>query len=121
MSCNARSLKEDGREISLTSTIAGPNSQMQASDWKSIAKDRLGVASRFAQTLLKKVPGCVDTNPVKMAFSIAKVIIEIKDVGCCLRILAQADHYTRRSETTKTSLRNVLKIRQTDSWLWRGH
>ena len=71
---------------------AGPdfqtqNSQEQVSDWKEITKDRIGVASRFVQTLLKKVPGCVDTNPVKVAFSIAKVIIEIKNVGCCLYIL----------------------------------
>ena len=62
-----------------------PNSQTEA-DWKAIAKDRLGLASRFAQTLLKKVPDCVDTNPVKVAFSIARVIIEIKDVGCYLSI-----------------------------------
>ena len=33
---------------------------------------------------------------------------------------AQADHYIRRSETTKTSLHDVSKKRQTDSWLWRG-
>ena len=45
------------------------------------------MASRFVQMLLKKVPGCVDTNPVKVAFFIAKVIIEIKDVGCCPGIL----------------------------------
>jgi hypothetical protein len=31
--------------------------------------------------LLKKLPGCVDTNPVKVALSIVKAIIEIKDVG----------------------------------------
>ena len=74
--------EEDDRENSLTSTISGPNSQSQVSDWRAITKDRLGVASRFAQTLLKKVPDCVDNNPVKVAFSIAKVIIEIKDVGC---------------------------------------
>ena len=36
--------------------------------------------------LLKKVPDCVDTNPVKVAFSIAKVTIEIKDVGFYLHI-----------------------------------
>ena len=60
---------------------------MQVSDWNGITKDRLGMASLFVQTLLKKLPGCVDTNPVKAAFSIAKMIIEIKDVGCCLCIL----------------------------------
>ena len=79
--------EEDDRETDITSTIAGPNSQTQVSDGKAITKDGLGVASRFVQTLLKRLPSCVDTNPVKVAFSIAKVIIEIKDVGCCLRIL----------------------------------
>ena len=68
-------------------TLVGPKSQGQVSDWKVITKDRIGVASRFVQTLLKKVPECVDTNPVKAAFSIAKVIIEIKDVGCYFCIL----------------------------------
>ena len=58
----------------------------KVSDWKAI-KDHLGVASRFAQTLLKKLLDCINTNPVGMAFSIAKVIIEIKDVGYCLHIL----------------------------------
>ena len=57
------------------------NPEAQVSDWKTSAKENLEVASRFIQTLLKKVPECVSTNPVKMAFSIAKVIIDIKDVG----------------------------------------
>ena len=78
-------LEEDEHDT----TIVGANSQTQA-DWKAITKDNLGVASRFAQTLLKKVPGCIDTNPVKVAFSIAKVIIEIKDVGCYLCIWGTA-------------------------------
>ena len=82
-------LEEDDRETNIASTmIAGLNSQMQASDWKANTKDRLGVTSRFMQTLLKKLPACVDTNPVKVAFSIAKVIIEIKDVSYCLCILS---------------------------------
>ena len=72
----------DDSETNLTSTgTAGPNSQTQVSDWKATAKDHLGVASRFTQTILKKLPECINTDPVKMAFSIAKVIIEIKDVG----------------------------------------
>ena len=45
------------------------------------------MGSRFLKTLLKKVPECVDTNPVKVAFSIAKVIIDINDVGSCLCVL----------------------------------
>ena len=74
-------------EVGHDTTIVEPNFQTQA-DWKAITKDRLGVASRFAQTLLKQVPSCIDTNLVKVAFSIAKVIIEIKDVGCYLCILS---------------------------------
>ena len=66
-------------------------------------KDRLGLASRFAQTLLKKVPACVDTNPVKVAFSIAKVIIEIKAVGCRLLSWDLANYYIRPLEATKAS------------------
>ena len=62
--------------------IAGP----EISDSKATAKESLKVAGRFAQTLLKKLPECTNTNPVKMAFSIAKVIIEIKDVGSRLCI-----------------------------------
>ena len=42
------------------------------------------MAVRFVQSLIKRVPECVDANPVKMAFSVAKVILEIKDVGCHL-------------------------------------
>jgi len=65
---------------------ASTNPETQVSDRKTSAKENLEVASRFMQTLLKKVPDCVSTNPVKMAFSIAKVIIEIKDVGHLLYI-----------------------------------
>jgi len=62
--------------------IAGP----EISNSKATAKESLKVAGRFAQTLLKKLPECINTNPVKMAFSIAKVVIEIIDVGCRLCI-----------------------------------
>jgi hypothetical protein len=30
--------------------------------------------------LLKKLPAAMDSNPVKVAFSIAKIILEIKEV-----------------------------------------
>ena len=46
----------------------------------STAKDVLGVASSFAQLLLKKAPDVVDGNPVKITFGIAKIILQIKDV-----------------------------------------
>ena len=77
------------------------------------------MAWRFAQTLIKKVPECVTTNPVQMAFSIAKVIIEMKDVGCRLVSLALVDYYVRQLKATKTSL-YVSKKQQRDSWLWKG-
>ena len=76
-------------ETSRASTPTQPastNPETQVPDWKTSAKESLEVASRFMQTLLKKVPECISTNPVKMAFSIAKVIIEIKDVGHLLYI-----------------------------------
>ena len=84
-------LEGHGGETSRTSTPtlrpASTNPQIPVSDWKATAKEGLGVASRFTQTLLKRVPECVDTNPVKVAFAIAKVIIDIKDVSRRLRIL----------------------------------
>jgi len=46
----------------------------------STTKENLKVAGRFIQTLMTKLPEIVDTNPVKMALSLAKVIIEIKKV-----------------------------------------
>ena len=85
-------------------------------------KDHLVMASQFAQTLLNRLPDCYDTNPVKMAFSITKVIIEIKDVGFVSASSAQADHYIRQSETTKKGLYNVSMKQRTDSslrTLWR--
>ena len=75
-------------------------------------KDHLGVASRFVQSIHKKLPDCINTDTVRMAFSIAKVIIEIKNVGCCLRILEHrlTINYIRWLETTKTSLQRNGKL-----------
>src|SRR5260221_2552450 len=53
------------------------------SAYLSTAKDLRGVASSFTQMLLKKAPDVVDGNPVKLAFSIAKIILQIKDVCHC--------------------------------------
>jgi len=49
----------------------------------STTKENLKVAGRFIQTLMTKVPEIIDGNPVKMAFSLAKVIITIKKVHRC--------------------------------------
>ena len=32
--------------------------------------------------LLKRLPDALDTNPVKIAFGIVKIVLQIKDVGC---------------------------------------
>ena len=105
-------LEEDNGET--LPTVAGPVSNRKAN-----VIEGFKVAGRFAQTLIKKVPGCVSTNPVQMAFSIAKVIIEMKDVGCRLVSWALVDCYIRRLEATKASL-YVSKKQQRDSWLWKG-
>lgn len=43
-------------------------------------KECLSVASSFTQMLLKRLPDVVDGNPVKSAFSLAKIVLQIKDV-----------------------------------------
>ncbi|KAF5330873.1 hypothetical protein D9619_005285 [Psilocybe cf. subviscida] len=43
------------------------------------AKERFAVAGRFAQTVIKNLPDLVDGNPVKIAFSVAKLIIETRN------------------------------------------
>lgn len=48
-------------------------------------KDDLLVGLGFTEMLLKKLPDIVDGNPVKVAFGIAKVVLQIKDV--CGRFL----------------------------------
>ena len=103
----------------LADSAGPPDPNAPVSNRKANAIEGVKVVGRFAQTLIKKVPECVTTNPVQMAFSIAKVIIELKDVGCRLVSWELADYYIRRSEATKTSS-YVSKKRQTDSWLWKG-
>ena len=44
------------------------------------ARDCIGVGWSLAQMLLKKIPDVVDTNPVKIAFGLAKIILELKEV-----------------------------------------
>lgn len=59
--------------------IAQPQDERTRSGF-STAMDYLGVASSFTQMLIKRIPDVVDGNPVKMAFGIAKLALEIKDV-----------------------------------------
>jgi hypothetical protein len=69
-------------------TEATANSpSMAASPTPSAVKDVLGVTLRFTQTLMKKLPDIVDGNPVKMALSLAKTIIQIKDVRALIYLI----------------------------------
>ncbi|PPQ85245.1 hypothetical protein CVT25_010018 [Psilocybe cyanescens] len=74
-------------------------------------KEGLGIAGRFMQTLVKKLPDCIDGNPVKMAFSIVKTIIEIKD-----EIGDNKDLLTERLQRTKLLLSDAIgKVELDDS------
>ncbi|KAH6908368.1 hypothetical protein BKA70DRAFT_1222597 [Coprinopsis sp. MPI-PUGE-AT-0042] len=44
-----------------------------------VAKDYLSVTGSFLQLVLKKVPDAVDSNPVKVVFSLAKAVLELKE------------------------------------------
>ena len=48
---------EEDDETNLTSTIAGPKSQTQVTDYKAVTKDGLGVASRFFANTPQEAPG----------------------------------------------------------------
>ena len=61
----------------------------------STTKENLKLAGRFIQTLMTKLPEIVDTNPAKMALSLAKVIIEIKKVRHRSLSCSLTDHRSR--------------------------
>ena len=61
----------------------------------STAKESFKVTGRFIQTLMTKLPEIVDGNPVKMALSLAKLIIEIKQVRRRSLDCPPNDHYPR--------------------------
>jgi len=60
--------------------VFGIGSQSALPKTVSTTKGNLKVAGRFIQTLMTKLPEIVDGNPAKMALSLAKTIIEIKQV-----------------------------------------
>ena len=73
------------------------------SAYLSTAKDILGVASSFTQMLLKKAPDVVDGNPVKVAFGIAKTILQIKDVCHCSSCWCPTDWISGRERQSGLS------------------
>jgi len=78
------------------------DSQLGPPNTTSTTKESLKVAGRFIQMLMTKVPEIVDGNPVKMAFSLARVIIEIKKVRRCFLYYTPNNHHPRVWETIWT-------------------
>jgi len=52
-----------------------------------MAKDYIGVGWSLTQMLLKKAPDAVDVNPVKIAFGLAKIVLQLKEVRSSSAIL----------------------------------
>ena len=46
-----------------------------------IVKDTALVTGRFIKTLLQRLPDVADGDPIKVAFGITKLILDIVDVG----------------------------------------
>ncbi|RXW13805.1 hypothetical protein EST38_g12045, partial [Candolleomyces aberdarensis] len=70
----------------------------------SSTKEALKVSWNFTQTLMKRLPDIVDGNPVKMALSLAKTIIQIKDA-----VKENMDAVERRIASTGAQLAIVEK------------
>ncbi|RXW17245.1 hypothetical protein EST38_g8608 [Candolleomyces aberdarensis] len=71
---------------------------------QSTPKDALKVTLNFTQTLMKRLPEIIDGNPVKMALSLVKMIIDIKDA-----VKDNMDAVERRIASTGAQLAIVEK------------
>lgn len=60
-----------------------PNPEKPTSSTRSAVKDYAAVALNFITMLLKRLPDAVDINPAKIAFGIAKIVLQIRDVRRC--------------------------------------
>ncbi|KAJ2928324.1 hypothetical protein H1R20_g8771, partial [Candolleomyces eurysporus] len=80
------------------------SSPAATSSAQSTAKDALKVTLNFTQTLMKRLPEIVDGNPVKMALSLVKAIIQIKDA-----VKDNMDAVERRIASTGAQLAIVEK------------
>ncbi|RXW14464.1 hypothetical protein EST38_g11392 [Candolleomyces aberdarensis] len=76
-------------------------------------KEALKVSWNFTQTLMKRLPDIVDGNPVKMALSLAKMIIQIKDV-----VKENMDAVERRIASTGAQLAIVEKAYDDEKNQW---
>ena len=83
------------QDLSSNQLAAVIDSQLAPPKTVATTKESLKVTGRFIQTLMTKLPEIVDGNPVKMALSLAKVVIEIKKVRRCSLYCTPNDHYPR--------------------------
>ena len=102
-------------------SASGIDSQSATPKTVSTTKENLKVAGRFIQTLMTKLPEIVDTNPAKMALSLAKVIIEIKKVRHHSLPRSLTDDRPRVLKQTWMLWNEGLHLRE-NSWIrWRTH
>jgi len=59
------------------------NSQSAKMNAESSIKENLKLTVRALQTLITRAANIVDTNPAKIALSLVKAVIEIKNVRYC--------------------------------------
>ena len=61
-----------------------------------VAKDVALVTARFAKTLLQRLPDVAEGNPVKAALTIAKLILDVRDVSHIYLRWYSTDRESRR-------------------------
>ena len=94
-------------------TSKGPSSSCL-----STAKDYARVTWNLTQMLLKRLPDAVDSNPVKMAFGIVKIILQIKEVRQHSSYWPLTDHDVRVWKTISTPSTDGSYRRQSSSACW---
>jgi len=90
-----------------------------SSSYLSVAKDYASVTRSFTEMLLKKLPAALDPNPVKVAFSIAKIILEIKEVRQHSSHRPPTDHDLRVLKTISMRSTDGSYRRQISFAWWR--
>ncbi|KAH6879392.1 hypothetical protein BKA70DRAFT_1222607 [Coprinopsis sp. MPI-PUGE-AT-0042] len=67
--------------VGASEILTGTNEALEATpSRRDVAKDYLSVTGSFLQMVLKRLPEALDPNPVKAAFSLAKMILDMKQV-----------------------------------------
>jgi hypothetical protein len=92
---------------------------VESSDRKEIEKEILGVASRFTQSLLKRPPNLVNSNPIQAALCFAAIIMDIKLVNqhlhmsiiCLLSYQTVVDNKDK-IEDLKETAKKLLALKQ---------